>query len=346
MQQSASQSLYPSLLATAVVACPAILEVVSQLRAYAPAKTPVVFVGETGTGKTFFARALHELSGREGDLVEMSAGEIRPSLAESDIFGHERGGFTGAVRRRPGLFARAGTGTVLFDDFHLLHRSVQYMLLGSFDTGRYLPVGADRPLPLGCRLVLGMGQHPDDLVARGRLLKDLRYRLGHCIVRLPRLDERREEIASLAERFLEHAPATTGVSGGPSRFAPEAIQALEAATYPGNLRDLREAVVRAYLHARAEDSDEVRLENLLPELQISLRFERRGGRATQLRVVSWALWKTSDRVREAAELIGANRNTVGALRAELLARRSSPGAREDPLARGVNEQIHVNRGRP
>jgi DNA-binding NtrC family response regulator len=99
-------------------------------------------------------------------------------------------------------------------------------------------------------------------------------------------------------------------------FAPEAIQALEAATYPGNLRDLREVVVRASLHAKAEDGDEVRLEHLLPELQVSLKFERRGDHATQLRVVSWALWKTRDRVREAAELIGANRNTVGALRAE------------------------------
>jgi DNA-binding NtrC family response regulator len=111
------------------------------------------------------------------------------------------------------------------------------------------------------------------------------------------------------------------VEGGPSTFAPEAIQALEAATYAGNLRALREVVVRAYLHAKAENRDEVRLEHLPPELQISLKFERGGDHATQLRVVSWALWKTGDRVREAAELIGTNRNTVGELRSELLAQR-------------------------
>jgi len=225
-----------------------------------------------------------------------------------------------------GYFTRAGTGTVLFDDFHLLRRSVQYLLLGPFDTGRYQPVGADRPLPLGCRLVIGIGEHPVDLVARKRMLKDLRCRLGHCIVLLPPLRERREEIASHAQRFLEQAPTLTGVQGGPTTFALEAMQALEAATYPGNLRDLREVVVRAYLHAKAEERDEVRLEHLPPERQISLKFERRGDRATQLRVVSWALWKTGDRVREAAELIGANRNTVGALRAELMARRGVPQA--------------------
>ena len=223
---------------------------------------------------------------------------------------------------------------MLFDDFHLLRRSVQYLLLSLFDTGSYLPVGADRTVPLGCRLVVGIAEHPDDLVARKRrpLLKDLRYRLEHCIVRLPPLAERREEIASHAQRFLGQAPALTGVEDGPTAFAPEAMQALEAATYPGNSRDLRGLVVRAYLHATAEDRDEVRLEHLPPERQISLKFERRGDHATQLRVVSWALWKTGDQVREAAELIGANRNTVGALRAELLAQRGLSQACQAPFA--------------
>jgi len=123
--QSPSQSTHVSLLSSAVVLCPAMVEVVSQLCCYAPAKTPVVFVGETGTGKTYFARALHEMSGREGNLVEMCAGEIRPSLAESQVFGHERGGFTGAVRQLRGLLTRAGTGAVLFDDFHLLRAPVR-----------------------------------------------------------------------------------------------------------------------------------------------------------------------------------------------------------------------------
>jgi DNA-binding NtrC family response regulator len=248
----------------------------------------------------------------------MAAGQLRPELAESDIYGHVRGAFTGAVKSRPGLLARAGAGTLLFDDFHLLHKSVQYLLLGPFDTSKFLPVGADRPLPLGCRLVIGMGEHPDSLVAGKKLLKDLRYRLEHCIICLPRLEERREEIALLAYRFLGEAPAITGVPGGPGKLAPETIQALEAAKYPGNLRDLRGAVVQAYLLA-ADGSTELRLENLRPELQMSLKFERRGDHGTQLRVVAWALWKTGDRVGEAAKLIGVHSNTVGALRAELMA---------------------------
>jgi len=302
-----------------VALSPAMVDVLQQLTYYAPAKTPVVLVGETGTGKTFFARLLHQLSRRDGELTEMSAGQLRPDLAESDIYGHVRGAYTGAVNSRPGLFSRAGAGTLLFDDFHLLHRSVQYMLLGPFDTGYYLPVGADRPLPLWCRLVVGIGEHPDVLVERKRLLADLRYRLEYCIIMLPRLEERREEISSLATMFLTQAPARTGVVDGPVRIAREAMDALEAARYGGNLRELRGVVTRAYLHAGS--SEEVRLEHLKAEMQPSLRFERRGDHATQLRVVGWALWKTGDRVQEAARLIGANRNTVAALRMELVARR-------------------------
>lgn len=101
------------------------------------------------------------------------------------------------------------------------------------------------------------------------------------------------------------------------------MNALEAAKYPGNVRDLRGYINRAYLHAREKSSNEVRLEHLPAQMQIPVRFERRGDRATQLRVVAWALWKTGDRVREAAELIGVNRNTVGVLRAESMARRNT-----------------------
>ncbi|MGH7427593.1 MAG: sigma-54-dependent transcriptional regulator [Candidatus Methylomirabilaceae bacterium] len=307
------------------------LAVVRELEVFAPALTPVVFVGETGTGKTFFARALHELSGRAGDLTEKAGGEIRPELAESEIFGHVRGAFTGAVRDRAGLFARAGTGTLLFDDFHLLHRAVQYMLLGPFDTRTYRPVGSDHVVPLGCRLVIGIGEHPDVLVERKRLLPDLRYRLGHCIIVLPRLEERREEIALLAQRFLGQAAALTGVADGPGAFAPEALGALEAGHYRGNLRDLRDALVPAYLRARRDGAGAVLLQHLPPQLQLALKFERGTDRATQRRVVS--LWKTGGHLGEAAELIGAHRNTVAALRLELErrgGRRSAASNLEQP----------------
>ena len=122
--------------------------------------------------------------------------------------------------------------------------------------------------------------------------------------------------------FLSQAAARAGVVDGPVRIAPEAMDALEAARYGGNVRDLRNVITRAYLRAGA--SDDVRLEHLKAAMQRPLRFERRGDHATQLRVVAWALWKTRDRVQEAARLIGANRNTVAALRAELMARQG-PG---------------------
>src|SRR5207249_4486224 len=114
------------------------------------------------------------------------------------------------------------------DDFHFLPASLQYMLLASFDLDAYRPVGTDRRLPVTCRLVVGVGEDPDALVASGKMIKELRYRLGHCIVRLLPLAERREGIPSYARLFLGQCPAETGLADGPRALTPEAVALLEA----------------------------------------------------------------------------------------------------------------------
>jgi len=290
-------------------------EVLHRINQFAQARTTVVLVGETGTGKSFCARLLHQLSGRSGRLAEITAAELDGGLAHDQLFGHARGSFTGAMQRRLGLFADAGDGTLLLDDFHLLARAEQALLLRAFDRGAYRSVGTDRDVPLTCRLVIGVGRQLDALVADGTMLPDLRYRLGHCVVRLPRLEERREEIGILAQRFLEQCPADTDVKDGPRRFARDVVAVLEAGHYPGNLRDLRERIRAAYLLGRG--SEVLEIEHLPDSARASLRYERRADHTTQLGVVQWALWRTGDHVGKAAELIGASRNTVAALRAEL-----------------------------
>jgi DNA-binding NtrC family response regulator len=302
----------PAVIAGVVAVSAAMAEILHRVHQFAAARTPVVLVGETGTGKSFLAASMHHESARPGPLVDVTAGELRPELARADIFGHERGAFTGAVARRAGLLEQAQNGTFLLDDFHLLDADVQGALLRAVDARRYRPLGAQRDVPLGCGLVFGVSRDLDVLLAEGKLLPDLRYRLGYCVIQLPRLEQRREEIAPLARLFLAQCPDDSGVPDGPTHFAPHVVPLLESAAYPGNLRELKGRIRAAYLLARGEpELRTAHFEGLRQNLQV---FPRRGKRVDQLRVVEWALARTEGRVGAAARLLGVSRNTVSALR--------------------------------
>ena len=288
-----------------------------QVDAYARAETPVVLVGETGTGKSSLAAVLHQISGRRGSFVDMPAGELDGSLAADQLFGHVRGAYTGARDGRGGRLAAAHNGTLLLDDFHLLKRSVQYLLLRAFERRVFQPVGSDAEVPITCRLVVGVGMELDALVRRGRMLADLRYRLGHCVIRLPRLAERRREILPLARRFLEAAPVATRVAGGPDRFDRVLEGVLEILDYRGNVRELRGIVEAAYLHGAASGSRTLTIDHLPDGVGGPGTYERRGSRERKLAVVALALRRTGGRIGEAARIIGASRNTVAGLRKHL-----------------------------
>jgi two-component system response regulator GlrR len=303
-----------SLLQDVVAVSGVMAAVLGQIHLFAPAET-VVFEGATGTGKSHLAEALHEASGRRGAFVDVSAGEFEPGLALDQLFGHVRGAFTGAMSRHRGLFAEAEGGTLLIDEFHLLRRSQQAMLIRALERRVYRPIGYERDVPVTCAVVVGVEEGLDRLVARGRMRANLRSRLGQCVVRVPTLDERRDEIASLAHQFLRQCTAATLAANGPTGFVPEALSMLEVANYPANLRDLREVVKAGYLRARGRH--EVGLEHLPEWVRIPLRYDRRLDRATKLRVADWALRTSGGHVGKAAERIGAHRNTVSALTADL-----------------------------
>jgi DNA-binding NtrC family response regulator len=292
-------------------------EALTKVMRYAPARTPVVLVGATGTGKSFFAEALHQASGRTGPFVDVTAHELAPELARSALFGHTTGAFTGADRKHVGYLAQAERGTLLLDDFHLMRRSVQAMLLRALERSAYRPLGAERDVPVTCRLAFGVGEEPARLVERGRMLQDLRSRLGYMVVRLPSLAERRREIPALAQRFLGLAPEETGVLSGPSQFTPSALEALGAHHYPGNVRDLRELVREGYLHAVQAGSEVLGVEHLDESVWGVRRFDRRASREEKRRLIEWALQGAGGNMSEAARRVGAHRNTVAALRARL-----------------------------
>ena len=303
--------LATGLLRNAIAVSGVMAAVVGQIHAFAPAET-VVFEGATGTGKSYLAEALHEASGRRGAFIDVSAGELEPALALDQFFGHERGAFTGAMSRHRGLFAEAEGGTLLIDEFHMLSRSQQALLIRALERRVYRPIGYERDVPVTCSVVVGVEEGIDHMVANGRMRANVRSRLGHCLVRVPTLDERRDEIASFAHHFLRQCPAVTHTADGPIRFAADALGVLEVANYPANFRDLREVVKAGYLRARGRE--ELEVEHLPEWVRVPLRYDRRMDRATKVRLVAWALRASGGHVGEAAERIGAHRNTVAALR--------------------------------
>ncbi len=292
---------------------------ISRAHAFAPAATPVILHGESGTGKTFFAEYIHRLSGRVGSLIAFSVGMLSPQLALDELFGHVPGAYTDARKMRTGRIAAAAGGTLLLDDIQNLDLGVQKQMLQVLDRGTYSPVGSDRVLSVGCRVILAMTDDPDVLMQRGQLVKDLRYRFGACAISIPPLRERRGEIRLLAQRALERCPETTRTDG-PAGFSNAAMAMLYEGDYPGNVRQLEGFVLHAYLMARREGTTRIEVGHLPAELTPRLQYKRRGNRDENRAVVERVLRVTGGNVKQAARLLGVSRNTLNAARARSSAR--------------------------
>jgi DNA-binding NtrC family response regulator len=286
---------------------------VSRAHAFAPAATPIILHGESGTGKTFFAEYIHELSGRVGGFHAFSVGMLAPQLALDELFGHVQGAYTDARRMRTGRIAASGNGTLLLDDLHTLDLGVQKQVLQMLDRGTYSPVGSDRVQSVTCRIILAMTEDPDTLMRKGLLLKDLRYRFGACAIAVPPLRERREEIPALANRALALCPARTGVDG-PKRFSDTAMAVLCEGCFEGNVRQLEGLVLSAYLLARDQNSTSIDVEHLPRSLSPIPQFRRRGDFEANRVVVEQTLKMTGGNVKKAAQLLGVSRTTVNAAR--------------------------------
>lgn len=292
---------------------PSMLDAISRAHAFAPAATPVVIYGESGSGKTFFAEYIHDLSQRAGGFHAFSVGTVAPQLALDELFGHVPGAYTDARKMRTGRFSTAGGGTLLLDDVQNLDLGVQKQLLQVLDHGTYSPVGSDRLLTIACRIILAMTDEPDVLMKNGVLLKDLRYRFGVCAIRIPPLRERRTDIPALARRALEQCPSDTKVEG-PSQFSEAALALLINGEFEGNVRELGAVVEYAYLMARASRASEIGPEHMPIGTCTALRYKRRGDREANRIAVERSLMLTGGNVKAAAKLLGISRNALTAAR--------------------------------
>ncbi|HET8542342.1 MAG TPA: sigma 54-interacting transcriptional regulator [Anaeromyxobacter sp.] len=229
-----------------VAESPQMKEVVERIRLVAPSTTTVLIRGETGTGKEGLARMVHEFSPRfNATFVPVNLGAIPEGLIESELFGHEKGAFTGASRRRSGRFEQADGGTVFLDEVGDAPPSVQVRLLRVLQERVIERVGGTEPVAVDVRVVAATNRNLEEMVARGTFRADLYYRLAVFPVELPPLRERREEIRPLASHFLaRHAAA---MHRRPPRVPDEVWRALEAHGWPGNVRELENFVQRALI---------------------------------------------------------------------------------------------------
>jgi DNA-binding NtrC family response regulator len=225
-----------------------ILDLVS---AVAPSKTTVLMTGESGTGKSLIARAIHERSPRRDKaFVEISCGSIPETLLESELFGHAKGAFTGAYADKQGKFAAADGGTIFLDEINSAPASMQLKLLRVLQERRFEPVGSNRTVEVDVRVVLASNQPLETLVAEGRFRQDLYYRINVVTIELPPLRERADDIPVLAAHFLRQHAGELGkqIAG----FSPEATAALVRYRYPGNVRELSNIVERAAVLTRGQ----------------------------------------------------------------------------------------------
>ena len=230
---------------------PGIRRVIRQIRQVAWSGLSVVVEGETGVGKSLVARSIHNESPRSaGPFVTVDLGVVPESLVESHLFGHERGAFTGADRRREGVFRRAAGGTLFLDELQNVPLQVQGKLLSAVEERRVFPLGGRRAVEIDVRIIAATNTDIRRAVREKRFRDDLYYRLGEFMIKVPPLRTRREDIGMLAERFLEEAASE--MKKPVVDISEPARALLEDYDWPGNVRELKNAIRQAVVLARGE----------------------------------------------------------------------------------------------
>jgi DNA-binding NtrC family response regulator len=224
---------------------PAIRRVETLIRAMGPSTAPVLITGETGTGKEVAARRLHEFSRcSRGPFVAVNCGSLTPTLMSSQLFGHERGSFSGARRRHRGVFERADGGTLFLDEITEISVDLQVKFLRVLEQGQFHRTGGEEIVSVTFRPIAATNRDPEKAIEEGRLRADLYYRLAVLQLPVPPLRERGQDVELLAHEFLNEVIAQEGES---KVFAPGTLACLRGHSWPGNVRELRNTVHSAYL---------------------------------------------------------------------------------------------------
>lgn len=273
------------------------------------AKTPfaVLLEGESGTGKSYLAELLHEESARATRTFQIvDLGELDEGLAASDLFGHAKGAFTGATSRRTGLLASANGGTVFLDEIGKAPQSVQAKLLRVIERHEIRSLGEDRAQSLDVRFVIATSEPLDELVRQNRFLSDLRCRLQGYRIIVPPLRERRADIPELVEHFARTHSPQCGYTAGPPAFDTRVMRALVTAPWPGNLRELDQAVSK--LMIEGDGAPRITCKHLCNDLEYLAELAESDDHR-QRAEMEVALAQAQDNRAEAARMLSMPRST-------------------------------------
>ncbi|HXF94514.1 MAG TPA: sigma-54 dependent transcriptional regulator [Gemmatimonadales bacterium] len=280
----------------------------------APTESTVLIQGESGTGKEVIARYIHELSARsDGPFLSINCGALPESLLESELFGHVKGSFTGAVRDKQGLFAAARGGTFFLDEIGEMSPATQVKLLRVLQEREAIPVGGTEPIPVDVRLVAATNRDLEEDMKRGRFRSDLYYRLNVIAIHLPPLRERKDDIPIFVKAFLERIAKEHGEP--PKRLSEEAEAAIMAYDWPGNVRELENALERAVVLTKGDTIPLSAIPEKVTERKPEPLVSERPRQNPTLDIIeqayiTWVLQNEGGNKTRAAEVLGIDPSTL------------------------------------
>ncbi|HEX2712690.1 MAG TPA: sigma-54 dependent transcriptional regulator [Candidatus Acidoferrales bacterium] len=289
----------------AVICSEPMRQVMRLVERLAQTNASVLITGESGAGKELIARALHHFSLRcNMPWVDVNCGALPEHLVESELFGYEKGAFSGADRMKQGLFELAHTGTLFLDEVGELDSRMQVKLLRVLDGVSYFRLGGVKKVSVDVRIITATNQNLEEAIREGRFRSDLFHRLSQVHIHVPSLRERQDDILALAEFFLrQHDPRL--------RFSPDALEALRRHPWPGNVRELRNIVMRAAILAA---ENEIRLSDLPERIRHSSPVKPPLPTTTldemERQMILQALDQTGGHQAKAAQVLGISRRTL------------------------------------
>jgi two-component system, NtrC family, response regulator HydG len=296
---------------------PVMKNVMETAKIAAPTDATILITGESGTGKELFAKAIHDLSTRnKNKLISVNCAALNETLLESELFGHEKGAFTGADKSRDGLFLHADKGTIFLDEIGEIPLSMQVKLLRVIQEREIQRVGSDRPIRIDVRIIVATNKHLEQEVKDGRFREDLFYRLNVINIRIPSLQERTDDIPMLAQYFLtRYSQKNRKPFKG---FTPVAMDAMIKHPWPGNVRELENTVERAVIlsigqYISEKDLPGNMMKNYRPDDGPANPLPDLGGRSldeVETMALTETLKQTGGNKTEAAKLLNITRTTL------------------------------------
>jgi two-component system, NtrC family, response regulator len=298
-----------TVLGSIVTAAPEMLKVGKTIERVASADVSVMLLGASGTGKELLARAVHEKSGRKGAFIAINCAAIPENLLEAELFGYERGAFTGAVKSNVGKIELAQGGTLFLDEVGDIPLPLQVKLLRFLQERVIERIGGRQPIAVDTRIVCATHQDLEAMIAGGRFREDLYYRLAEIVVKIPSLAERSGDAVLLARHFINRFSRELNPSV--QAMSPDAVAAIDGYAWPGNVRELENRIKRAVIMAdgksvTAADLDLTRTADDEPQ-PINLRAARE---VADRKAIRQALSRTDNNISGAAKLLGVSRPTL------------------------------------